>query len=126
MNIKLYKITEYHSVKVKLPHIQLDELKSASSKMIGTDETNFPHNLLLADRQVPSLCKAFANKSSKDIKLSKTARSEIIPSGGFLTSWTINKSWTATDDECTDSVGEKCVDTIMIDSSSISSQCRNP
>ena len=119
MNIKLYKITEYHSVKVKLPHIQLDELKSASSKMI-------PHNLLLADRQVPSLCKAFANKSSKDIKLSKTARSEIIPSGGFLTSWTINKSWTAIDDECTDSVGEKCVDTIMIDSSSISSQCRNP
>ena len=52
--------------------------------MIGTDETNFPHNLLLTDRQVPSLRKAFANKSSNNIKLSKTPRSEIIQSGGFL------------------------------------------
>lgn len=35
------------------------------------------------DRQVASLRKAFANTSSKDIKLSKTEISKIIQSGGF-------------------------------------------
>ena len=33
---------------------------------------NFPHKLLLTDRQVANLCKAFANNSSVNIKLSKT------------------------------------------------------
>ena len=39
--------------------------------MIGdsNDETNFPHKLLLlTDRHVSSICKAFANNSSADIK----------------------------------------------------------
>ena len=36
------------------------------------DGTNFPHKLLLTNRQVANLRKAFANKSSADIKLSKT------------------------------------------------------
>ena len=40
--------------------------------MIGDDETNFPHKLLLTTRQVANLCKAFANDLSTDIKLSKT------------------------------------------------------
>ena len=40
--------------------------------MIGDDKTNFPHKLLLTVRQVENLRKAFANKSSTDIKLSKT------------------------------------------------------
>ena len=35
--------------------------------MIGDDETNFPHTLLLMDRQVANLHKAFANKSSTNI-----------------------------------------------------------
>ena len=41
--------------------------------MIGNsdDEANFPHKLLLTNRQVPNLCKAFANHTSTDIKLSK-------------------------------------------------------
>ena len=41
--------------------------------MIGNsdDEPNFPHKLLLTDRQVASLCKAFAKHVSTDIKLSK-------------------------------------------------------
>ena len=43
-----------------------------SSNMIGDDETNVSHKLLLTDRQVESLRKAFAKKSSTDIKLSKT------------------------------------------------------
>ena len=41
--------------------------------MIGdsNDETNFPHELLLTNRQVSSTHKAFANNSSFDIKFSK-------------------------------------------------------
>ena len=34
-------------------------------------ETNFPHKLLITNRQVANLSKAFASKSSTDIKLSK-------------------------------------------------------
>ena len=55
-----------------------------SPNMIGDDETNFPHKLLLTNRQVENLRKAFANKSSTDIKLSKTQLSKMIQSGGFL------------------------------------------
>ena len=40
--------------------------------MIGDNETNFPHPLLLTNTQVSHLRKAFANHSSTDIKLSKT------------------------------------------------------
>ena len=41
--------------------------------MIGNsdDETNFPHKLLLTNRQVTNLRKAFANHRSAGIKLSK-------------------------------------------------------
>ena len=54
--------------------------------MIGdsNDKTNFPHELLLTDRQVSSIRKAFANNSSVDIKFSKTQLSKMIQSGGFL------------------------------------------
>ena len=54
--------------------------------MIGNsdDETNFPHELLLTNRQVANLRRAFANNSSTDIKLSKTQLSKMIQSGGFL------------------------------------------
>ena len=52
--------------------------------MIGDDETNFPHKLLLTKRQFANLRKAFANYLSPDIKLSKTQLSKMIQSGGFL------------------------------------------
>ena len=41
--------------------------------MIGNSdhETNFPHKLLLTNRQVANLHKALVNKSLPDIKLSK-------------------------------------------------------
>ena len=52
--------------------------------MIDDNETNFPHQLLLTNRQVSNICKAFANNSSIDIKLSKTQLSKMIQSGGFL------------------------------------------
>ena len=52
--------------------------------MISDDETDFHHKLLLTNRQVVNLCKAFADKSSNDMNLSKTQISKMIQSGGFL------------------------------------------
>ena len=54
-----------------------------SPNMIGdpNDEANFPHELLLTERHVPSIHKAFANNSSADIKFSKTQLSKRIQSG---------------------------------------------
>ena len=45
-----------------------------SSNMIddSDDKINFPHELLLTNRQVANLRKAFVNNLSTDIKLSKT------------------------------------------------------
>ena len=54
--------------------------------MIGNsndDETNFPHKLLLTNRQVANLRKAFVNHTSTDIKLSKTQLSKMVQLGGF-------------------------------------------
>ena len=85
----------YNSLNVKPSNSQLDKLKSAienkteavlglSSNMVGDDETNFPHKLLLTNRQVANLRKAFANYLSTDIKLSKAQISKIIQSRGFF------------------------------------------
>ena len=54
--------------------------------MIGdsNDKTDFPHELLLTDRQVLNLRKAFANNWSADMKSLKTQLSKIMQSGGFL------------------------------------------
>ena len=50
----------------------------------SNDNTNFPHELLLTNRQVENIRKAFGNHLSTDIKLSKTQLSKMIQSGGFL------------------------------------------
>ena len=54
--------------------------------MIGysNDQTNFSHELLLTDRQVSSIRKAFSNNSSVDIKFPKAQLSKMIQLGGFL------------------------------------------
>ena len=54
--------------------------------MIGNsrDNTNFPHELLLTNRQVANIRKAFANHLSTDIKFSKVHLSKMIQSGGLL------------------------------------------
>ena len=52
--------------------------------MIGDNETNFLYKLLLTNRQVSNLRKAFPNHSSADIRLSKTQLSKMIQSGRFL------------------------------------------
>ena len=88
-------MTQYNSLNVKLSNSQFNKLKSAiknetevvlrlSSNMIGDDETDFPHKLLLTDRQLANLRKAFANYLSTDIKLLKTQMSKMIQSGRFL------------------------------------------
>ena len=78
-------MTQYNSLNVKLSNSQFNKLKSAiKNETEGDDETNFPHKLLLTDRQVANLCKAFANYLSTDIKLSKTQISKMIQSGRFL------------------------------------------
>ena len=90
-------MTQYNSLNVKLSNSQLNKLKSSiknetdvvlriSSNMVGNsnDNTNFPHELLLTDRQVANIHEAFANHSSTDIKLSKTQLSKMIQSRGFL------------------------------------------
>ena len=82
-------MTQYNSLNVKLS--QLNKLKSAikneidvflrlSSNMIDNsgDNTNFPHELLLTNRQVANLRKAFAKNTSTDIKLSKTQLSKLM------------------------------------------------
>ena len=88
-------MTQYNSLNVKLSNSQLNKFKSEiknetevvlrlSSNMIGDDETNFPHKLLLTNRQVANLHEAFANNSPVNIKLSRTQLSKMIQSGGFL------------------------------------------
>ena len=90
-------MTQYNRVNVKLSTSQLNKLKSAiknendvvirlSPNMIGdsNDKTNFPHELLLTNRQVSSIRKAFANNSSVDIKFSKTQLSKMIQSEGSV------------------------------------------
>ena len=88
-------MTQYNSLNVKLSNSQLNKFKSViknetevilrlSSNMIGDNETNFPHKLLLTNRQVSNVRKAFANNLSSDIKLSKTELSKMIQSGGCL------------------------------------------
>ena len=88
-------MTQYNSLNVKLSDSQLNKLKSAvkiesevvlrsSLNVIGDNKTNFPPELLLTNRQVSNLRKAFANNSSTNIKLSKSQLSKMIQSGGFL------------------------------------------
>ena len=88
-------MTQYNTLNVKLSNSQLNKLKSAiqsetevalrsSLNMIDDDETNFPHKLLLTNRQVSSLRKSFSNYLLANIRSSKTQLSKLIQSGGFL------------------------------------------
>ena len=54
--------------------------------MVGDldNETNFLHKLLLTNRQIANLRKAFADKSSANIKLSKTHFSGMVQLERFL------------------------------------------
>ena len=80
-----------------MTNLQLNGLKSGIkncaeatlnllSNVIGNynDEYNFPHKLLLTNRQLPRPFKAYLNNSSVNIKLSKTRLHKIRQSGGFV------------------------------------------
>ena len=96
-------MTQYNSSNVHLPNSQLNKFKSAIknetevivrflSNMIGDNGTIFPHKLLLTNRQVSNLRKAFSNHSSADIKLSKTQLSKI--------TWPITKNRITINEKC--------------------------
>ena len=55
-----------------------------SLNMVEDDETSFSHKLLLTNRQVANLRKAFANYLPTDVKLSKTQIPKMIQSGRLL------------------------------------------
>ena len=76
-----------------------------SLNMIGdsNDKINFPYEILLTNRKVSNIRKGFANNSSVDIKFSKTQLSKMMQSGGFL---------------------NRLLNSVRINSSSISSRCR--
>ena len=78
-------MTKYNTLNVKLSNSQLNELKSGikngtvvtliiSSNVAcdSNDENNFPHKLLLTNKQSSRLRKVFTNGSSANIKLLKT------------------------------------------------------
>ena len=83
---------------VKLSDSQLNKLKSEikngtevtlnlSSNVVGntTNETDFPHKLLLTNTQISRLCKGIADDSSSNIKFSKTQLPKMGQSGECLT-----------------------------------------
>ena len=84
-------MTQYNSLNVKLSNSQLNKLELAiknetavvlrfSSNMVGNsnDENNFQYKLLLTNRQVVNLRKAFANNSSSNVKILKTQLPKMI------------------------------------------------
>ena len=106
-------MTQYNSLNVKLSNSQLNKFKSAiknenevvlrlSSNMIGDNEAKFPHKLLLlTNRQVLNLCKAFSNNLSADIKLSKNLiiKNDTIRIFRYIT-WSITKNWIIFNKKC--------------------------
>ena len=80
-----------------MSNLQLNALKSGrknfaevilylSSNVIGDSnyKANFPHKLLFTDTQISRRCKAFANDSLANMKLSKTQLSRMMHSEGYL------------------------------------------
>ena len=97
-------MTQFNSSNIKLSNLQLNKLNSAiknkmkvvlrlSSNTAGNshDETNFPHKLLVTNRQVANLSKSFSSHSSANTNLPKTQLCNIIQLGGILGTITKNK-----------------------------------
>ena len=90
-------MTQYNSLNVRLSNLQINKLKSVikngtkvtlklSWNIVGenNDDISFWPKILLTDTQLSKLCKAFANGSSANIKLSKAQLNKTGQSGGFL------------------------------------------
>ena len=84
-------MTQYNTLNVKLSNSQLNKWKSEikigtevtlnlSSNVFGNSnrETNFLHKLLLTNKQISRLHKAFANNSSATIEIPKTQLTKIV------------------------------------------------
>ena len=108
-NFYQYKMTQCNSLNVKLSNSQLNKLKSAiknetkvvlrlSSNVIGDNETDFPHQLLITNRQVSNLHKSFVNHSSTNIKLSKTQLS--VRRISWWVTWPITKNRITINKKC--------------------------
>ena len=84
LNVKLWN-SHLNKSKLALKN-EAEVVLTLSSNMIGrfNDESNFLDKLLLTNRQVGSLRKAFTNDLSTDSNLSKTHLSKMIHWGGFL------------------------------------------
>ena len=97
--------------------------------MVGNsdDEINFPHKLLLTNRQVANIRKAFANYLSTDIKLSKTQLSKMIQSEGFLGRpfGPLLKTGLPLMENVIKPLAKSVFNSIRINCISISSRCRN-
>ena len=91
-----------NTLSVKLSNLQLNKLKSGikngtevilnlSLNVAGDshDDTNLLHRLLLTNKHVSKIRKAFANGSSVNVKFPKTQLSKMVNSEG--SSWTITK-----------------------------------
>ena len=89
-------MTQYNTLNVKLSNSKINKLRSAMkngtevtldlpSNFIrkSSDETNFPHKLLLTDTKVSKTRKDFGNDPSANTKFSKTQLSKIMQSGGL-------------------------------------------
>ena len=77
-----YKLNQYNVLNVKFSDSQINKLKSGiksgtdatlkiSSNAVGdsNNENNFPHKLLLTNKQFSDLCKDFADNSSTNMSL---------------------------------------------------------
>ena len=71
-------MTQYNSLNVQLSNSQLNKLKPAikngtnvvlrlSPNRIGDNGDKFPNKLLLTNREVPNLCRVFADYLSADV-----------------------------------------------------------
>ena len=89
-------MSQYNSLNIKLSNLQLNKSKSAikyeadvilrlSSNMISNsgEETNLSQTLLLTNRKIRNLREVFSNRTSTDIKLSKTQLPKMIQLGGL-------------------------------------------
>ena len=83
-------MTQHNTLNVKLSNSQLNKLKSAikigtektlnlSSNLIGdsNNKTNFPHKLILTNKQFSKIRKGFENGLSANTKFSKTQLSKL-------------------------------------------------
>ena len=91
-------MTQCNNLNVKLPSSQFNKKKKSGVKNVtevtlnlllnvvgdSHEKTNFPHKLLLNEKQAAKLHKAFANNLSTNIKSWKTQLSKIVQLGEFL------------------------------------------